>query len=227
MLPDLQSTSAVAERRQSLPRLRCILLGLALSACSSNGDILYQGALQVRDKEAVAGLKDSRRVVVKDPFSQRPTEVHELVLGADGEEVRHGVERRYWPEGTLRSLRSFNGGQPAGVWWSWWRTGALRSAYVHSSNEATRMTWWHPNGFVSAEGMAVSGRRVGEWTYYHGNGVIESQGEMGGGHRIGQWSFFDESGEWTERGQYLGGQRVGDWEFRDRLGVGVPFRERR
>ena len=224
MPPAFKSTSAAALGLQSL---RWIPLGLALVGCGSNADSLYQGALQVRGKEAARGLDDSRRVVVRDPETQLPTEVHELVRGKDGEEVRHGVERRYWEMGTLKSLRSFNGGKPAGVWWSWWRTGALRSAYVHSSTRPTQMTWWHANGFVSAEGMAMGGQRTGEWSYYHGNGQLESRGEMGGGHRFGEWTFYDEAGEWTERGRYLAGRRTAGWEFRNRPAASVPLIGRR
>ncbi len=206
--------------------LTCLLIGAALGAltsCTSNADNLYRGELIRRDREAMQGLADSRRVVVRDPLTQEPLEVHELALDGSGEEVRHGVERRYWPEGNLQSHRGFLDGVPVGLWWSWWRTGAIRSAYVHSATEATRMTWWHPNGFVSAEGLAINGRRVGPWSYYHGNGVLESSGEMGGGHRTGEWTFYDEAGEWTERGRFMAGKRAGEWEFREQLGAGLPF----
>ncbi len=225
MRPDLPVTPATDRRR--FGPFTLFALGLALSGCTSNADTLYQGEVLRRDQEAVAGLEDSRRVVVRDPSTQEVREVHELALGGDGEEMRHGVERRYWPEGNLQSYRGFSGGTPVGLWWSWWRTGAIRSAYVYSTSEPTRMTWWHPNGFVSAEGMAINGRRVGPWSYFHGNGALMSQGEMGGGHRIGEWTFYDESGEWTERGRFIAGKRTGDWQFRDQLSGAVPFAERR
>lgn len=222
MLPAQKSTPAFALRRLCLASL----CGLSLLGCSSNADALYQGELLRQQKLRTAGLPESRRVVVRDPASREALEVVELARGADGAEVRHGAELRYWPEGTLRSLRSFDRGTPAGLWWSWWRTGALRSAYVHDATKPTPMTWWHPNGLVSAEGMAISGRRVGEWSYYHDNGMLESRGKMGGGMRVGDWTFYDETGEWTERGRFLSGRRTGDWEFRSRAGGG-PLLQRR
>ncbi len=124
-------------------------------------------------------------------------------------------------------MRAYDKGKPTGVWWSWWRTGALRSTYVHEPGVPTPMTWWHPNGLLASQGMAVEGRRVGEWTFWHDNGALESRGEMAGGQRVGFWTFFDEEGEWSERGSYLSGKRRQDWEFRGSLGGTLPFSGRR
>ncbi|MFT5732830.1 MAG: hypothetical protein ACJA2W_002574 [Planctomycetota bacterium] len=200
-----------------------LLLGLlATAACTSNSDDLYHAHVFAKEQRERAGLEDTRRVVVKDPITKQALEVHELGRLEDGAEVPNGKDWRYWPEGNLRSMRTFVNGEPAGLWWSWWRTGALRSAYVHEPGVLTRMAWWHANGFLAAEGLAMHGSREGEWSSWHENSALESVGEMSGGRREGLWTFYDEEGEWTERGMFLGGKRTGDWEFRGRLRAGGP-----
>ena len=156
------------------------------------------------------------RAVGRDPHTGERSEDRSYLNMPDGRRLRHGQHRTWYPEGTPETLRTYDEGAPVGTWWTWWRTGALRSAYVFEPGTETRMTWWHANGIVSSEGLARNGTRTGPWQFWYENGELKSEGDFVGGRRGGDWVLYDTDGEWTERGRFRGGKRVGEWEFRSR-----------
>lgn len=196
-------------------RASLLIAALCLCGCRSPlGDAIGQAeARTLRDRES--RTPRTERVVVRHPVTKEVLEDRTIVL-VDGVEVgSEGVQRTYYPDGSPETLRSFANGKPTGIWWSWWATGALRSAYVFDPKRATRMTWWHANGFTASDGYARNGSRVGPWRFWYENGELESEGEFVGGRRQGAWTFYDEEGEWVERGRFVRGVRAGEWEQRD------------
>ncbi|MEM6570616.1 MAG: hypothetical protein AAF957_19555 [Planctomycetota bacterium] len=157
------------------------------------------------------------RTIGRDPVTRLRTEDRSYLDMPDGVRLHHGAHRTWYPDGTPETLRHYREGDEVGVWWSWWRNGALRSAYEFVPGVETPMTWWHPNGLLQSEGMARDGVRTGPWRFWHENGELESEGSFVGGRRAGFWAFYDADGEWTERGRMQAGRRIGDWEFRDRV----------
>ncbi|MGD2019326.1 MAG: hypothetical protein PVJ89_14485 [Planctomycetota bacterium] len=180
--------------------------GIIASAFDRNAR--RQGPAQPRLEREVSGEQDSGAPLEERSFLHLP----------DGQRPNHGVHSTWYPDGTPRTLRSYELGEPVGVWWTWWQNGALRSAHTFDPERPTRMVWWHANGLVASEGMALLGVRTGRWRSWHENGEQESEGDYVGGQRVGAWVFYDEEGEWSERGRFVSGRRVGDWEFASRPG---------
>lgn len=198
--------------------MRLIALSLlALVGCRSAVGEAYSEAMarNLENDEEAAPREET--LVVRDPDTKIVRESRRFI-SEDGVIARNVGEQRTWYDnGQPETRRMFVGGDPAGVWWSWWRNGALRSSYVFDATKPTRMTWWHPNGLLASDGLARNGARTGPWKFWHENGELESEGEFRGGKRHGPWTFYDEDGEWTERGTYSAGSRVGAWERADRL----------
>jgi hypothetical protein len=179
---------------------------LLCSACLNEQDFLLPAAPETQVPTETTYTRKDRRTGKVIEFSER----RRL---ASGRTVKDGVERRWYADGALRSERFYDQGEPTGRWKSWWEDGALRSDYTfHPLGEPTVMTWWHPNGRLSAQGPARRGTREGEWTYWYEDGTVREQGSFVLGVKDGEWSFFWEDGSLRSRGRYANGDRVGQWE---------------
>ncbi|MEM9382180.1 MAG: hypothetical protein AAGB93_19650 [Planctomycetota bacterium] len=220
-MPEPHRAPIPARRRPAargcVPAVAIVLaLGALGTACMRPSqqiiDLAYQRNLaRKRPSEPVPA-----RTVGRDPLTRERVEDRSYLDMPDGVRLHHGYHRTWYPDGTPETLRCYREGDEVGVWWSWWRNGALRSTYEFVPGVDTPMVWWHPNGLLQSEGMARDGVRTGRWRYWHENGELESEGDFVGGRRAGHWTLYDENGEWTERGRFQAGRRVGDWEFRER-----------
>ncbi|HJP02612.1 MAG TPA: hypothetical protein QF764_12660 [Planctomycetota bacterium] len=134
----------------------------------------------------------------------------------DGTRTRHGRETRWHPDGTLRSERVFECGEPVGTWRSWHPDGHLRSLHVFSGEgAATPMGFWHPDGSAAAAGAARRGLREGLWTFWYPDGTRREEGRFAANRREGLWTLWNEDGSLRSRGAFEAGVRVGDWEQGD------------
>ena len=70
--------------------------------------------------------------------------------GADGNWVRHGEFRAFYPDGTLASEGSYVDGKENGPWKD-----------------------FHDNGKLAAEGAYAGGKEHGAWIYYATDGSVE------------------------------------------------------
>lgn len=128
-----------------------------------------------------------------------------------GRVLKHGVERRYYADGSLRIEREYDEGEPTGHWRQWYEGGQLRQDATYATGEPTETSWWHANGQLSSRGLEEDGVRIGPWKSWHANGQLASEGEYAGGLREGFWRFLAPSGELIEEGRYRGGERDGPW----------------
>ena len=198
--------------------LACGLICPVAPGCRQAHGEVIASAFERNARNMRPSEPEEARVVERDPVTGERTADRSFLDTQEGTRLNHGVHRTWYADGMPETLRSYVSGLPTGVWWTWWRTGALRSAYVFDPDRPTRMTWWHANGLLASEGLARNGTRTGPWRYWHENGELKSEGEFVGGRQSGPWVLYGEDGEWRERGRFLKGRRVGQWEFAGREG---------
>ena len=157
-------------------------------------------------------LFERRRSYYDDAASEPRREWH-VLRREGGKTVPHGRDVEWYPGGIVRSERCFDRGEPTGKWTTAWPDGSPRSECSFTDPpRPSPMRWWHENGVLSTEGMALNGVRQGTWTSFHANGAKSMQGDYVGGLRQGTWSFWNADGELAERGEFHAGVRVGDWK---------------
>ncbi len=126
--------------------------------------------------------------------------------------VREDLERRWWPNGTLRAERHWRSGIPVGRWSTWWEDGAPRSVHEHAPEPST-MTYWHPGGSRSSEGLHLLGSKQGVWTFWDEAGTVRREGRFEDGIETGVWTLWHPSGALEARGVMRAGKRVGEWKL--------------
>lgn len=136
------------------------------------------------------------------------TSAVEYWVDRDGNEVRHGVEALFWPDGSPKAHREFTYGTPSGRWRTFYQDGTLRSDHDLQAGQSTPMVYYHPNGKEAARGAAVAGQRTGDWTYWYGTGVVAERGGYLEGKRHGPWAYFERDASLKEEAMYQAGQRV-------------------
>lgn len=95
---------------------------------------------------------------------------------AEGEAMKHGVSRRWHPNGQKSMEGQFENDAPVG-----------------------KHSWWHVNGQKSLEGNFRNGKHDGVWTWWHPNGQKSSQGEYLEGVPMGDWSWWAVDGKVIQR----------------------------
>lgn len=95
---------------------------------------------------------------------------------AEGESVKHGVSRRWHPNGQKSMEGQFENNDPVG-----------------------KHIWWHDNGQKSLEGNFRNGKHDGAWTWWHPNGQKSTQGEYLEGVPMGDWSWWAADGKVVQR----------------------------
>jgi MORN repeat protein len=146
------------------------------------------------------------------PGTQETSARWTVLRWPDGRVLKHGLEERFFPDGTPRARRHFDRGQPTGEWRSWYSNGVLRSEYDYDSAGApTIMRFFHSNGRPSAEGPARRGIREGDWSFWYEDGTLRQGGSYRAGRRSGVWTLRWDGGGLRSRGHYLDDARVGEW----------------
>lgn len=133
--------------------------------------------------------------------------VAEVLRLPDGSVLRHGVERESYASGAKRAVRHFERDAPVGEWTQWYEDGTPRSRYVHS-DEPSPMTFFAPDGSISAEGPAVRGVRDGRWRFYASTGALEKEGDYVAGRREGEWVRYGPDGTPVARERFVADSRV-------------------
>lgn len=185
-------------------------LQLAAVSCGPSWSDVSR-AVALPDQPEREPVRDRQRTYYDRQATRPRSEVHVLLL-PDGRHLKDGVERRWFPDGTLELERGWSAGEPAGWWRSWWPDGSPRSEYRFEPAQATTMRWWHPGGVLSSQGPARSGLREGSWRGWHPDGTLAFEGHYLAGRREGPWSTWHPDGSLGERGSYRADVRVGTWE---------------
>ena len=89
-----------------------------------------------------------------------------------GQELKHGPTREWYPNGQLRLSGQYKQGL---------QVGSFR--------------WWHPNGQKQIEGQYRAGKKVGTWTWHHANSQPAIRGGYESDSEVGVWRWWDENGK--------------------------------
>ena len=139
------------------------------------------------------GREEERREV--DPETGRLEHEWSVFVTPGRGAMKHGVERIYFPDGTLQWEREFRYGKPTGAWRSWYENGKPRTECFYLGSDVERtMTFWRDDGKISAVGPARDGVRVRTWKFYWSNGQLAEEGEYRGGLREGPWTGWSRDG---------------------------------
>lgn len=162
---------------------------------------------QARLAEAQRNLPTvERRGIERRMGSNGPVVCGVLEL-PDGSVLRHGVERESYLSGAKRALRHFERDVPVGEWTQWYEDGTVRSYYTHTDHPSP-MTFYLPDGRISASGNAVGGLRTGPWRFFHPSGTLAREGSYSAGKRNGEWIQYDEHGAVVGRVEFAAGARI-------------------
>lgn len=185
------------------------VLAVAL-VCTSSGcrrHDLRPALAQARLAEAQRNLPTVERPGIDRRMGSYGPIVSEVLELPDGSVLRHGVERESYLSGAKRALRHFERDVPVGEWTQWYEDGAVRSHYVHTDRRSP-MTFYGPDGKVSASGDAIGGLRTGPWRFYHPCGALAREGSYANGRRNGEWTQYDEQGAVVGRVVFDAGARL-------------------
>jgi hypothetical protein len=188
---------------RSTAALAAALLFLATPACAPD----FRAAsrrLAADMPEAREPLLERRTSYYDAEHARTRREWHVLILAGDAS-VLHGLDTGYFPDGSLEYEREHDHGEPTGRWRAWWPGGQLRMEASFGDAEARPMRWWHENGRLSSEGLALEGLKEGRWTFFHENGAKSAEGGFAAGRREGEWCAWDAAGQLLERARYRAG----------------------
>lgn len=183
---------------------------LACSACGPGWNDISRGLAP--PAQAPAPERADVRRAFWDRAATRPKSETGWLLVRDGTSVKDGVERRWYPDGTLEYERHWTRDRPAGLWRAWFEDGTQRFEHEYDPKRATTMTWWHATGAISSAGPAREGVREGPWRGDHEGGSRAFEGAFVANRRHGFWIFWHPDGSVETSGHYLDGERVGVWE---------------
>jgi len=128
---------------------------------------------------------------IKFPSGSRK-ETRDVITGADGRPLVHGLRTLYW-----------EGGQKK-----------MEMAYVQGK-QTGHGVFWHQDGTRSIEGEFEGGQRHGKVTTWHTNGKKATEGDYRKGNEHGKVSKWSDAGALVEVGQYVNGVRHGDFIIYD------------
>ncbi len=186
-------------------------LGLAAASCGPSLVDLSRNMAAAQEAATAGEPVRERERTFHDRGRTRPATDCELLVFPDGLRLKNGRDRAWFADGTPRYERSFDLGEPTGLWRSWHRNGNLEFEHAFDPDAPTPMSWWHAGGQLSSEGQARMGLRLGPWISWHENGSRSSAGSYRSGVRHGAWSFWYEDGSLAEQGEYRDGLRTGEW----------------
>lgn len=100
---------------------------------------------------------------------------------SEGEKLRHGLAKAWYPNGKLEFEGTYQYGKKSGTF-----------------------TFWHENGQVAATGEYREGAPEGQWVWWHDNGQKSAFGRYQDGELIGEWRWWSEAGKLTKSQMYDG-----------------------
>lgn len=188
----------------------CLLALLALSSCA-----IFASPIPSKRELRIGEVREPELVerVTRHPHTGVVLRTWSEWLLPSGEVERHGREQTWYASGAKEWEREFDHGRPVGHWRGWYEDGTLMAESFHNTDHPTRMSFWHPNGQLSGEGLAWNGVRTGPWSHWYVDGSVREQGEYVEGLRDGRWIFLFEDGSLEARGEYAAGARIGEWEL--------------
>jgi antitoxin component YwqK of YwqJK toxin-antitoxin module len=193
--------------------LAALLLGVA-PACRNAPD-LSKVRPPGRAKELDPPGREEERTEV-DPKTGKTTHEWSVIVTPGRGTIKHGVERLWFPDGSLWWEREFHYGKPTGIWRSYWENGKPRTECFYLGADVERtMTFWREDGKLSAQGPACDGARRGKWRFWWANGQLAEEGEYRSGLKEGSWIGWSRDGKRHFERVYEKNVRVSQREVAD------------
>ena len=107
--------------------------------------------------------------------------------------VVHGHEEEKWySNGQLKSLGSYNMGLKYGMWKKWYDNGKLKEKGMYNKNKQCG-SWkkWYDNGELESLGQYKKGKKHGLWTNFYHEGRLESKGYYNRGKKTDSWNHYE------------------------------------
>lgn len=147
----------------------------------------------------------------------------QVVIDADGRDVRHGVFWRYHPNGRAALRGHYSDGQPDGTW-QWWTPEGhpLRTVRYEyglpvvlrgQALDRPEVTFRRLDGRPTAEGLMKQDKPHGHWAFWYPDGTPRADGRYVTGIPHGRWVFYHRDGQVARELRYEMGVLHG--EFRE------------
>jgi antitoxin component YwqK of YwqJK toxin-antitoxin module len=129
------------------------------------------------------------------------------------EDLRHGVQIKYYENGNKQSEIYFENGKREGPAYFWFEDGK-KDIEGNFKNDLQNGLWtyWRTDGQKGNEGYFVDGKMHGIWTYWYGNGQIWKEAEYNMGVKHGKWIIYYENGNLFRKGQFENDKEIGLWK---------------
>lgn len=165
---------------------------------------------------------------------------HYCLVMIDGKEVKHGVYRAMYPDGSKKIEGEYEKGLKTGTWTQWSQTGKKveSTAFMNGKKSGMSQVWSPNSGNLIYEGTYKNGKPVGthrKWyddgkklseaifsfdgddsvldeTHWHVNGNKKAQYHYVNGQHDGLYQRWFMDGKPQESGRYENGKRVGEWK---------------
>ena len=131
---------------------------------------------------------------------------------------KDGVNKTYWDDGSLESVKTYKDGQLNGLaiyyYWSHEDDYHIKN-YQHKGHfkdgkEDGLWTHWWENGQKQGETTFKDGTPDGLDTYWHENGQKSFEGTYKDGKQDGLWTHWWENGQKKEEGTYKDGELISE-----------------
>jgi hypothetical protein len=123
-------------------------------------------------------------------------------FSTEGETLRHGVAKAWYPNGKLEFEGTYQYGKKDGAF-----------------------TFWHENGQVAATGEYRDGAPEGQWVWWHENGQKSAYGRYEEGQLTGEWRWWNEAGKLTKQQMYDGTESASSEPTEAEEGIDISSRE--
>lgn len=129
----------------------------------------------------------------------------------DGNGLRQGVWKEYYPTGQLRSEGRYRDSRHVGPWKFYFtdQTVEISGNYDQKGRKDGAWLWFYHGGDTMIAAFYDAGDPDGTYAEYDEYGRPTAMGAYDAGYEEGDWLF--RNGETVEKGRYDGGRRTGLW----------------
>jgi antitoxin component YwqK of YwqJK toxin-antitoxin module len=142
--------------------------------------------------------------------SQNPDTLN--ITDAKGMKQGHWIRR--YADSTIMYDGYFKNNRPVGEFRRYSEDGKLKSLMIHKEgSEEVKVTFYHPNEFIAAEGVYINQKKVGKWRLYsqHTNNYLICEEFYKNDLRNGLSTKFYKDGKIAEKISYVDDVKQGEW----------------
>lgn len=138
------------------------------------------------------------------------------MVSATRNELKHGLEREYYPNGVLFGLSYYKEGNMVDTVRRWHETGLLFQQYQldEESKRHGAFLEWNEEGKLVVKGQFIRDQRHGIWQGFYPNGKLQYEGMYNdSGLAEGPWKYFEENGQTERLLEFKNGRYEGVLEY--------------